>query len=335
LERLDAFATSTARSFGAAGVLLFCVGAWAGVRHQRTTGGALLLAFFAAGPLFAMLNTVDIHSDYRLAFFARFASMSHVAFAVLVGLGAAAIETLSRAYPRLEGRAARAALTAIVGAITTAPLVLHLGTVDLRDDASGLAYAHDLVTSAPDDALVLLKSDAASQAALYVCAVERACQSRIVLTPGQLWMPWKRRELARRYPTFALPPEGSTSVTRWLVEHHVGKRPVFLHPELVDEAVHGDIAVLPSLLLFRAYAGETALRADRSRFRGEIVGIVARASCEGCALAREGGRSPAAAQLARLYDAAIAAHQMAAAELGLNDEVTALAPLRAPARRGH
>ncbi|MET0591712.1 MAG: DUF2723 domain-containing protein [Polyangiaceae bacterium] len=325
LERLDAFAAATWHSFGAMGVVLLLVGAFCEFRRTRRIASALVLALFCAGPLFAMLNTVDIHSDYRSAFFARFFSMSHVAAAILAGLGFAAIERRIREHPRLETRRARDGAVALVTAVTAALLFANRGDGDLRNDHSGLAYAHDLVTSTPEDAILLLKSDTASQAALYVCAVEKQCADRIILTPGQLWMPWKRDEIRRRYPDLALPSEDAPSPTRWLVDRYVGHRPIFLHPELVDEAVHGSISVLPSLLLFRVYPDEPALRADAPRFGAELRSIAERRRCEGCMRMQGVPHSSAEAQLARLYDAAMVSHQSAATELGLMDEEAALA----------
>lgn len=331
LERLDAFAMTTAQSFGAPALVLAIAGAAIGLRRWPRAAGALLLAWFASGPLFAAMNTVDIHSEYRLAFFARFASMSHVAFGALAGIGIAAAETLALERSHGNIRTGRIA-TAVATVFTLAPLVPNLGTLDLRSDRTGLAYAHDLVLAPPDDALILLKSDAASQAALYVCAVEKRCGDRVVLSPGQLWMPWKRRELERRYPGFALPPKEAPSAARWLVEQNATRRPVFVHPELVDEAVRGSTAAVPSLLLFRAYPHEAALRAEIATFRAELRDIATGARCEGCV--REANpRSPAAAQLGRLYDTAIAAHRAAAIELGLDEEAKALAPFSAPPSR--
>ena len=320
LERLDALVAGTAESFGVVGVLLFLAGTLAGLRHERRICLALLVGIVCAGPLFAGLNAFDIHSEYRVAFFERFTTMCHVPFAVVIGLGAAHLETWLRARRRLLPHSVRAAM-GLVGALALAPLVGNAVSLDRSSHRGALDYSHDLVDGAPDGALVLLKSDMASQAALYACAVEQRCGDRMVLTPGQLWMPWKRREVARRHPTLSLPASDVPSAARWLVEQNLASLPVFVHPELIDDVVHGEMAIFPSLLLFRVYANEPALRADLPRLRTELDAIAERRRCRGCSLV--GGiapKSPADLQLARLYDAALRAHATAAAQLGWTDE---------------
>ena len=321
LERLDAFALGTAQSFGVVGVLLFFAGALGGLRQKPWICAALLAGVICAGPLFAILNAFDIRSEYRVAFFERFTTMCHVPFGIVIGLGAAHLESRLRAYPRLLPRAVHAAMGLVV-ALALLPLLGNVVSLDRSSHRGGLDYANDLLDGATDGALVLLKSDMASQSALYMCAVEERCGNRIVLTPGQLWMPWKRRELARRHPNLTLPPADVPSATRWLVEQNLASVPIFLHPELVDEVVHGEMAILPSLLLFRLYANEPALRSDSFRFRAELEAMAERRRCRGCALANRiaSGSSPADLQLARLYDAALIAHATAAAQLGWTDE---------------
>ena len=315
LERLDAWSAGTADSFGTVGVLLFVAGALGGLRHARRTSIALLAALFCSGPLFAALNAFDIHSPYRVAFFERFTTMSHVPFAVIVGFGTAQLERWLAAVPRLSRRIAHAT-TGLLAALAVAPLLAHLSSFDFSEDRRGLAYAHDLIASSPDGALVLLKSDMASQAALYACQVEQRCGDRIVLTPGQLWMSWKRSELSRHHPALALPPADAPSAARWLAEQNASLRPVFIHPELVDDVVHGDLAVLPSLLLFRVYPSEETLRADLPRFRGELDEILEGRRCEGCAIDPvRAPRAPVDAQLGRIYETALRAHATAAAQL--------------------
>jgi hypothetical protein len=336
LERLDSLIAGTAHSFGVIGCSLFLVGALWGWRSHRRVTVALLLAVLCSGPLFAARNAFDIHSDYRVLFFERFATMCHVPFAVMCGFGVAQVEQwLARARTRpsspspIGARWARPAIArAAMGALAlfaVIPLVGNLDALDFSRNRRGLDYAHDLVDSTPDGALILLKSDMASQAALYACAVERRCGDRIVIAPGQLWMPWKQRELKRRYPALALPPQDAPSAARWLVEQNVAARPVVVHPELVDDVVQGELASLPSLLLFRVYPSEASLRADLPEFREAIAAVIQGRRCTGCALAKRAPPAFAAdAQLARIYDDALRAHTAAATELGFDAEARAL-----------
>jgi len=335
LERLDAFLLGTCQSFGAVGTVLALLGIMSGWRRDRATWVALLVAFLCTGPLFAAMNAFDIHSDYRVLFFERFATMSHVPVAVLVGLGAAWAaqrlgdpELIPSLPPQRAAAFSRAAF-GLVAIVAIAPLLDSTVVFDFAEDTRGATYAHDLVDSATDGALVLLKSDMASQAALFACAVEHRCGDRIVVTPGQLWMPWKKRELQRRYPALPLPPDDVAAPARWLAEHNQKTRAVFVHPELLDEVVRGDLASLPSGLLFRVYPDQRSLYIDLPAFRGAAAAITTRQSCEGCVLVRGERPSFAAdAQLARIYDAAVRAHEDAARALGLSWDAEGLAKWR-------
>jgi hypothetical protein len=281
------------------------------------------------------MNAFDIHSDYRVLFFERFATMSLVPVAVLVGLGAAWAQQklgdpdLVPSLPPQRAAAFSRAAFGLVAILAIAPLLDSTVTLDFSENTRGATYAHDIVDSAVDGALVLLKSDMASQAALFACAVEHRCGDRIVITPGQLWMPWKKRELRRRYPALSLPPDDVAASARWLAEHNQATRPVFVHPELLDEVVRGDLASLPSGLLFRVYPDQRSLYIDLAAFRGAAAAITTRQRCEGCVLVRGERPSFAAdAQLVRIYEAAVRAHEDAARALGLSRDAEGLAAWR-------
>jgi hypothetical protein len=324
LDRLDIYFSGVATSLGVVGTLLALVGVAAAFRADRRMAIALVAAFVCAGPLFAVLNAFDVHSAYRVAFFERFATMSLVPIAALLGVGAAALDARARANPRIGPRVARA-MSLAVAAVTVAPLAFAANSVDFHNDALSVAYAHDLVTSSPDDALLLLKGDMASQASLYVCAVEQRCGHRIILAPGQLWMPWKRRELAERYPALPLPPAAAPSKTRWLALTELSRRPVLVHPELVGDLAPSEMTILPSALLFRVYANEGALRDDLPRFREEAKSLATSRQCEGCSLSELSAPGTDDVQLSLIYDAALRSYEASARNFGLFAEADAIA----------
>jgi hypothetical protein len=322
LERLDAFGAATLSSFGPVGSLLAALGAIVAWRRNRRVGGALLVAAALTGPVFAALNAFDIHSTYRVAFFERFFGMCHVALAMLAGFGAAGVDGW------LRTRAARVRFVRPLGAfalaaLTLGPLLPNLATLDMSANHLGADYARDLVDSTPDGSLVLLKGDMPTQAALYACGVERRCGDRIVLAPGQLAMPWRRAQLERRYPDLRLPAGDPTTLVPRLVEQELARRPVLVHEELLDDAVSGPRASLPSGLLFRVYPTTDAARADGPRFESELAAIARGERCARC-LAHESSH-PLDDQIVRAYDAALRAHVVAARELGLDARAALLA----------
>jgi hypothetical protein len=283
-------------------------------RRDRRTGVALLAAALFTGPLFAAANAFDLHSVYRVAFFERFFGMCHAVLAVLAGIGAARVEEWLRTRPA-PGRALRPAGTVALAALTLGPLLPNVTKLDMSKNRLGLAYAHDLVDGTPDGSLVLLKGDMPTQAALYACGVERRCGDRIVLAPGQLSMPWRRRQLERRYPDLSLPDVDPETLVARLVEMELPRRPVLVHEELLDQAAAGPRAALPSGLLFRIYPTTDAARADRPRFQEDLAAIRQGERCEGCSIRKS--PHPLDDQLVRAYDAALRAHALAARELGL------------------
>jgi len=325
LERFDALASATGASFGVLGVPLALLGLaviWTG---ERRMSAALLLAVLVPGPLLAALNAFDIHSEYRIAFFERFVTMCHVPLAILVGSGFAGIET-RLAVANERGRRWRALALVALSAATVGPLVPNLAAFDMSHNRLAIAYAHDLVLSTPDDSLVLLKGDMPNQAALYLCGVERSCGGRIIFSPGQLFMSWRVDQLSRRYPELSLPREGDApTALRRLVEQELARRPVFVHPELLDDAQGGEQAALPVGLLFRLYSNDVALRADLPVFQQELAANVRNERCEGCLQLRTApNRLPVDSQLVRVYKSALAAKLIAARELGFTREADAL-----------
>ncbi|HEY3594221.1 MAG TPA: DUF2723 domain-containing protein, partial [Polyangiaceae bacterium] len=236
LERLDAFALSTGESFGIVALALSALGVVWGYRHARRPCAALVLAFVCAGPLFAGTNAVDLHSEYRRAFFERFASMSHVPLAILVGMGATEAFDRIRSSPRWSRGLRASMVSGLLVVLTVVPLVFGTRDLDFSRDDLGAVYAHDLVASLPEGSLVLLKGDMSTQAALYACGVERRCGDRIVMAPLQLGLPWKLEQERRRHPSLFATEDNAFDYSSGdgvakLVRHELARRPVAIHGE--------------------------------------------------------------------------------------------------------
>lgn len=327
LERLDALALSTFKSMGPLALAMGAIGAVSGAGRRSRT--AILLAIFLTGPVFAAANAVDVHSEYRLAFVERFFTMSHVPLSVLAGVGAARALAWMRASPSLGGGRRTTLLAGLFALLTIGPLLYRASDLDFHEDRLAMAYARDLFARAPDRSLILLKGDMSTQAALYECGVEHVCGERIVLAPLQLSMAWRLEQVRRRHPELGL--AGAAPTVAELVELGLSQgRAVFVHQELLDDGLAGAESALPSILLFRVFSSDQALRAELPDFRRSLVAIGDGTACEGCMLPRRDHLYPAAdAQLRAAYRTALEAHASAAEQLGLATEGRPLAILAA------
>ncbi len=340
LERLDLFFEIVFRSFGAVTLLGFAGGLLC-LRRTTRHGGALLLAFVVPGPVFAVMNAFDVHSEYRAAYFERFTSMSQVGFAVLVGLGVVYLQSrLGRVA--VVGRIAalsglrRMQLAGLPWWCLMAPLTLHLDKADLHGDRTGISYARDLLHATPDDSVIFLAGDMAAHAALYACGVEKACADRVVFSPGQLHMAWVAPQLRRRYPWIAaiLPTTRAPSspddeeitnmVARALEDH-----PVYLHPELVRRhpGLTERFALVPELLSWRVYRSQATMIED-PELATRCEAIAAEKVCAGCRAYRALAWRPSMqGQILAAYAEGLQRQSQFAAALGWTSRAERLARL--------
>jgi hypothetical protein len=286
--------------------------------RRRVTGLALLLLVGAAGPLFAIANKMQVGEEHGLAFAERFSTMSEVPVGVLVALGLHELVRVARAYVDLP------VLRLAAGLAFLPPLLTHAGTVDLHDDRRGLALAHDLVDSTPDGAIVLITGDASNGAILYACGVERRCGDRRIFSPGQLHMDWRVAQLRRRWPDLAIPdrPSGKPIHPRDLVVANLGRRPIYVAPQLLDlDAGLRELQLLPEGLLVHMLApapggaagageaAEAAIAAEKETFFRSARGLASSTRCEGCGMRRSALRWPSLeTQLPSLYALAMLNH---------------------------
>jgi hypothetical protein len=267
--------------FGAPAAAAAALGLIDLLRRQRTVGVAVLLAAVMSGPLFAAMNALGTEGEVALAFFERFTTMCAVPVAIAAGAGVAA---LHRTLP--DGNAARVA-SLVVLVVWTGFTARGARDVTLRGDWRGIAFAHDLVLETPADSLLLLSGDAPSNAALYVCAIERRCGGRLAIAPGGLFLPWARAQLARSHPDLELPEPPGPMLKR---SHEIAAaalphRPVFVHPDLLekDPALTTGFAAFPDGLLFRLWPSDSDPTEPRDALIISALRLAAGA-CEGCAI---------------------------------------------------
>jgi hypothetical protein len=279
LAQLGEWTASFHRSFGVLGGLLVVVGvAWL-ARHRPWLALALALGTLASGPLFAVANALPVAGEHGRAFAERFTTMSHVLLAPFAGAGIAWLEQLAKVPlpPRLAALAA--------AALGVVPL-LSRSELDLSGDRRGEQAAIDLIEHADDGALLLFSGDALNGAAAWRCGVERRCGRRVAFSPGQLHMPWRVRQLARRHPDLVLPvPAGSFITVRELVAANLPSRPVFLTALLLERepALRDAFQYLPEGVLLRVLPSPPG-DAARARFVASARRLLRGEACAGCAM---------------------------------------------------
>jgi hypothetical protein len=226
--------------------------------------------------------------------------MVQVPLALAAGAGVCAIVPLLPRLGRLAG-AVGLALGIALGAARARSL-------DLHDDVRGEAFAHDLVTGAPDGALLLLSGDAPNQAALYVCAVEHACGARVPLAPGSLFLPWAMAQTRRRHPDVAIPWASGPALahTHELAALALATRPVLVYPDLVakDPLLQSAFRAVPDRLLFRLWPEDADSTRVGDAFTASAKAMEPGGDCEGCALPPPAFHPTQEMQLLHAYEAA-------------------------------
>jgi len=278
-----------ARHFGWLSVALAAAGAYFLYKRKSFAPlAALTMAFVAAGPFFAAVNRIDPSTEHGLAYSDRFATMSLVPIGIVVGCGIAfAIEQLPLMFPEPLVRA-------LFGLSFVVPLAMHASDVDQRDNRMGIALARDLLADAPDRSLVLLSGDHANGIALYLCGVEKRCGSRIVMSPGQMHLEWRVRQLKRRYPDLVIPPatghvprDGKMIdivTTRDLVAANLPLRPIVISADILDRepALREAFQFIPDGLLVRVLPDEPSIEREKPRFLARAKELGSGVRCEGC-----------------------------------------------------
>ncbi|HEY3233839.1 MAG TPA: DUF2723 domain-containing protein, partial [Polyangiaceae bacterium] len=197
ISELAAYSKNLWGSVGWLGCGLFAIGAYRLFRERRTQAFGFGMTALIAGPVFSVLNRLDVSNAAGLANAERFITMSLVALAPFAGAGVAQLEALGSRF--LNEPVARAC----AGALAVLPL-WFARDVNLRKHLRGADFSADLLLGVEDRSLVLTTGDAANSALVYRCGVELRCGRSITFSPGQLHFDWRVRQLKRRNPDLVL-----------------------------------------------------------------------------------------------------------------------------------
>ena len=260
--------------------------AWT-ARRRRALTLSLWLLVLVSGPIFAAMNGLEVEAEHGIAYAERFATMSCVPVAVLLGLALAAVP--------IRAWAVRAAPA--LGLVCVVPLALHATNVDLRADRRGIAYTHDLLRDVPEGSLVMLSGDPANGAQLWACGVERRCGQTIVFSPGQMHLPWRMRQLRRWYPELILPeprkvvlPEGERTLvsTREIALANIAYRRVFVSTDILERepGIQEAMQFLPHGIVVEAFVDPRVFADAKASFLARAGSMGAFERCEGCGMRR-------------------------------------------------
>ncbi len=195
-QRLAAWAALLLQQFGWAGVSLGFVGLLYGQTHYRQF--VWLTAIIAgAYSIFALTyNTADSYA-YLIPV--------HLIFALWIALGSHA---LLRACP--SRHYSRPALALVLLILLVWPVVHTVQQVDASADRRAINYATQVLTEAPDQAIVLTRSDLDTFPLWYYhYALEERPDMFVVVEP-LLEFSWYREHLRVYYPTLGIPEQRAT-----------------------------------------------------------------------------------------------------------------------------
>ncbi|HMA91713.1 MAG TPA: hypothetical protein VKP30_03460, partial [Polyangiaceae bacterium] len=251
---------------GSIGVISIAFGLLGGVMlafwGRSRIAAALGVTFLLSGPVFFAVNRVELTFEEHLAWCERFASMSHIPLAMLLGL---VVERgLQAALSRSRIWSFGIALAIPIACLQPALVAYRL---DLSNDYMGLYFARDLVERTPNGSVLLLRGALHRVLGEYYCAVYRACGQRVVVSA---YSSWRYEQLRSRHAELGLPrwtPQLRSATIHPVIDAVLPDRQVFISPELVGR--YPDILrryrVEPDLVLWRvAPAGEDLSRALRA-----------------------------------------------------------------------
>jgi hypothetical protein len=241
-QHLVWFWRSAWSSCGPAGLLLAVIGAAASWKRRRAElafwglwlGGPALCYIVLGSQQLRLMNP-----EFAYAIAARFHLLPLLAVFAAAGLGA---HWLEERFGRIAGGLVLAAALAI-------PLLRP--PIDLRRSGFMMDYAREMVRATGPSDMIVMTSDAAVFALLYLDLVEHAAGDRVVLVPSLFGYPPYQRWLARRYPGLDLPPDMSADWEQW--RRRNPGRELYAEAEAWYELRAVSPASAPSGVLIRAW----------------------------------------------------------------------------------
>ena len=288
LERLDVLAAATGTSFGAAGTLLAVAGAASAWMRERRIAIALLLGVLFTGPLFAAADAVDIHSGTASRSSSASAACVRFRWRSSAALVPRAIAWF-RSHAPWPGRPVRLGVAALTAVTLGRSRRISRARHEPRPPGKSLMLT--IWFSRLPTARYSCSRAIAEPGRLYVCGVEQRCGSRIVIHRAALHAVEKASARCAIRSSRSR-PKAVDRRRRAPRRTGLDRRAVFVTAELLDDALSGEKAALPSGLLFES----TRERAVAARRPTDLAGISRRWRAKNAAI-------PSGLQRRRWFDA--------------------------------
>jgi len=211
----------------------------------------LALSFFFSGIFFVLFAKVPTENALLLGVFHRFFILPALLFALWIGLGIDAILAWikKRKFPRVVG------FSPIVLALglTAWQFTTNVDEADFRENYMAEDFAHNILSSLPENSLFFVRSDVASMGVDYVQMVVGKRPDVICLDQAKLTYDWYYQQAKERFPTLNLPGEryeGGQIKNKDLIAANISRRPISFM-SFKEESYREEFRAVPVGLVYR------------------------------------------------------------------------------------
>lgn len=193
------------------GFLLGAIGMIHAARKRLGDFLPLLFGLILSGVVFPYMANVKISSIFQISTVERFYLLPTIIFAFFIAEGSAGL--LGLCGQALRGAEIRADLKAMLLLVLVLLLALPFliparataTDVNLREDALGEAYVHDLMASVEEGSVIFVIGDIAIQLAEYKQVSGEAEKKAVYIVQPFLFSPWYAETVEKWYPDLKYP----------------------------------------------------------------------------------------------------------------------------------
>lgn len=234
LERLisiKAYLSFIFLDFKVVGLLLFCIGIWALWKKDRVFTKIIGMLLMLLGPFFFFYASFPIVGRFTLGTYERFLLPSYCLFAIVLGIGFDRIQEMVYLFLRT-----RRFGMSVIGILFTCvlflyPVVLASITlyrfVGLRTDKTAENLGRDVLSSVPQDAILLLSQDTLLFTTQYVRYGMNVRPDTFVLHVSRMSSKDYQEVLHAKFPSLVLPSPSTTPSLGEFVKANIGNHRIF------------------------------------------------------------------------------------------------------------